>query len=332
MLLSLVIPMLNEEEVLPELERRLTAVLAGLDLDSEVICVDDGSTDNTAQMVRELGARDPRFRLVRFSRNFGHQAAITAGIDLAGGDAVVIMDADLQDPPEVLPEMLQRWREGHEIVYGVREERTSDTAFKRWTASAFYRILDRISEVSAPRHAADFRLLDRAVVDALGSLRERDRYLRGMLAWLGYRTASVSYVRPDRSAGETKYSLSKMMRLAVDGMIGFSNVPLQFATTIGFFVSGLSFLVGAFALIQKIVGVDALVRGWASMLVAIAFLGGVQLIVLGVLGTYLGRTYGEAKLRPLYVVAELHNLEPEHRPTRAVLPRDEVSSRIALPR
>jgi dolichol-phosphate mannosyltransferase len=332
MLLSIVIPMLDEEEVLPELERRLTSVLAGLDLDAEVICVDDGSTDGTAQTVRELSARDPRFRLVRFSRNFGHQAAITAGIDLAAGDAVVIMDADLQDPPEVLPEMIEQWSAGHEIVYGVREERSSDTAFKRWTASAFYRILDRISEVSAPRHAADFRLLDRAVVDALGALRERDRYLRGMLAWLGYRTTSVHYVRPDRSAGETKYSLSKMMRLAVDGMIGFSNVPLQFATTLGFIFSGLSFLVGLLAALQKILGVDALVRGWTSMLVAIAFIGGIQLIVLGVLGTYLGRTYGEAKMRPLYVVAELHNLSPEDPPIRAVLPREPVSARIPLPR
>jgi dolichol-phosphate mannosyltransferase len=227
--------------------------------------------------------------------------------------------------------MIERWQEGHEIVYGVREERTSNTKFKRWTASAFYRILDRISEVSAPRHAADFRLLDRAVVDALGSLRERDRYLRGMLAWLGYRTASVHYVRPDRSAGETKHSLSKMMRLAVDGMIGFSNVPLQFATTIGFLFSGISFLVGAFAVLQKVLGVDALVRGWTSMLVAIAFLGGIQLIVLGVLGTYLGRTYGEAKVRPLDVVAELHNLTPESSPSRAVLPRAAVSDRIPLP-
>jgi polyisoprenyl-phosphate glycosyltransferase len=321
--LSVVVPAHNEEEVLDELHARLGAVLDDLDMPSEVILVDDGSRDLTAAKIVAIGARDPRFKLVRLSRNFGHQSAITAGIDLARGDAVVVMDADLQDPPDVIHAMVERWREGAQVVYGVREAREHDTAFKRASARGFYRLLDRLTDIDVPTDAGDFRLLDRVVVDALGQLREGDRYMRGIIAWLGFRQEEVRYERPPRFAGETKYPLRKMLRFATDGIVGFSNRPLEMATTIGFTIAAFAFLTGLFAAVSRIAGSGLVVPGWASILVALAFFSGIQLMVLGVLGTYIGRIYNEAKRRPLYVVESVHGFgEPPLRRSRAVLPED----------
>jgi len=259
----------------------------------------------------DMNRRDGRFRVVHLSRNFGHQLATTAGLDLAVGRAVVIMDGDLQDPPEVVLQMAEKWREGYDIVYGERQERQGETWFKRTTASLFYRILRGLSEVDIPAEVGDFRLIDRGALDAYKAMRENNRYLRGMFSWVGYRQTGVKYVRSGRFAGRTKYPLRKMFRLAVNGIVGFSNMPLHFALVLGVVVSVLSILGGIVAVAIKLAG--AAVWGWTSTVVAIAFLGGAQLIVLGMIGAYIGRIYDEVKKRPLYIVRNLHGFPPETR-------------------
>ena len=304
MLLSIVVPCYNEEAVLGELHGRLASVLEKLgDLDGEIVYVDDGSKDQTPELLRRLQAGDPRVRVVALSRNFGHQIGVTAGLEHASGDAVVIIDADLQDPPEVIPEMIARWRDGYHVVYGLRAKREGETTFKLWTAKVFYRLINRVSEVEIPLDVGDFRLIDRQVVDVLLAMPERDRFLRGMVSWIGFKQSAVIYDRAARHAGETKYSLVKMVRFAVDSVISFSFAPLRLAIWGGFAAIVAAFAGIVYALIIRIY-TTTWVRGWTSIFTAVLFLGGVQLITLGIVGEYVGRIYAEVKLRPLYVVQE----------------------------
>ncbi len=305
---SLVIPVYNEEQTLPELERRLNLLLDMLDGDAEVILVDDGSADRSPELIAEICARDPRFKSIRLSRNFGHQVAITAGLDLASGDAVAVMDADLQDPPEVLLEMASRWRAGYDVVYAVREHREGDPWLKRVLAAVFYRVLRRLARLDIPADVGDFRLVDRRAVIAFRQLRERNRYIRGLFSWVGFKQVGVPYKRAERHAGETKYPFRKSLRLGIDAIVSFSETPLRIALMSGFAISLLSFVVGIAAVSAKLAGAFV-VPGWTSILVLVSFLGGVQLIVLGVTGLYIGRIYDEVKQRPLYLVDELRGFE-----------------------
>ncbi len=301
---SVIIPVFNEEAIIGELHRRLTAVMNSLGEPYELLFINDGSRDGSLAGMREMVGRDPHVRVLDFARNFGHQIAITAGMDHARGQAVVIIDADLQDPPEVIPELVARWREGYQVVYAVRARREGETFFKKATASLFYRLIRRITNVDIPVDTGDFRLMDRQVVDALGTIREKHRFVRGLVSWVGFRQVGVPYVRHERMAGETKYPLKKMLKFAFDGITSFSFLPLQMATYLGFAVSGLSFLVICWVLFQKLIGRQPLEPGWASVMTAVLFLGGVQLITIGLIGEYVGRIYDEVKERPLYILKE----------------------------
>ncbi|MDT7602799.1 MAG: polyisoprenyl-phosphate glycosyltransferase [Acidobacteriota bacterium] len=304
MLVSVVVPCYDEADVLGETHAALAAVFARLEgIDAEIIYVNDGSHDETLSRLRELQAADARARVVSLSRNFGHQIAVSAGLDHAAGDCVVVIDADLQDPPDVIAEMVALWREGYQVVYGVRAEREGESAFKLWTAKFFYRLINRLSHVEMPLDAGDFRLMDRRVVDVLLSMPERDRYLRGMVSWIGFRQAAVLYRRAARRAGESKYPLAKMIRFATDGLLSFSQTPLRLAIWTGFASIAFAFGGIVWALIVRLYTNDW-VRGWASIFTAVLFIGGVQLITLGIIGEYIGRIYAEVKRRPLYVVAE----------------------------
>jgi glycosyltransferase involved in cell wall biosynthesis len=314
LLLSVVIPCMNEQEVLGETNHRIRTVLENASVNFEVIYVDDGSTDATPDLLRELQAQDSRLRVIRFARNFGHQVAITAGIEHASGDAVVVIDADLQDPPEVILEFLAKWLDGYDVVYGVRTERNGETAFKRWTAKFFYRFISRLSETRIPIDTGDFRLLDRRVVDALLSMPERDRFVRGMVSWLGFSQVAVPYRRAPRAAGSTKFSLFKMVRFALDGIFSFSILPLRLATWTGFAASGLAILGIIIILLDKFFAVGGMVKGWSSTVIAVLFIGGVQLICLGIIGEYVGRIYGESKRRPLYIVRERMGFDTQAQP------------------
>jgi dolichol-phosphate mannosyltransferase len=277
-----------------------------LDGDAEAILVDDGSRDRTYELMVKGASVDPRFRLVRLSRNFGHQIALTAGVDLATGDAVIVIDADLQDPPEVVLDLAKRWREGYDVVYAVRDEREGETKVKRATASWFYRGFNRISEVQVPVDVGDFRLVDRRALDVFDQMRESNRFVRGMFSWIGLRQTGVTYTRHERFAGETKYPLRKMMQFAATGVISFSSAPLRVALNLGFIVSLVAFGLGIWSVIVKISGLYE-VPGWTSIVVVTTFIGGIQLIVLGVMGQYIGDIHDEVKRRPLYVVSELEN-------------------------
>src|ERR671937_1719088 len=280
---SLVVPAYNEEGVIEELAARLGEVMDALDADAEAILVDDGSRDRTYERMLEAAGRDPRVRLIRLSRNFGHQIALTAGVDLAAGDAVIVLDADLQDPPEVVLELARRWRDGYDVVYAVREVREGETQFKRATASAFYRGFNRISQVQVPVDVGDFRLVDRRALDVFNQMRESNRFVRGMFSWIGLRQTGVPYTRQERFAGQTKYPLRKMLRFAATGVISFSSAPLRAALNLGFFVSFVAFALGIWSVIVKLAGFYN-VPGWTSIVVVTAFIGGIQLIVLGVIG------------------------------------------------
>lgn len=299
--LSIVAPIFNEEGSVAELYRRLTAALGHETKSWELILVDDGSTDGSAQAIEALAREDGRVRPVVFARNFGHQIAVTAGLDHARGEAVVIIDADLQDPPELIPELIRRWKEGYEVVYAVRTERAGESWFKTATASLFYRLIARITDVHIPLDTGDFRLLDRKVVEALRHMRERHRFLRGMAAWVGFRQIGVPYKRDVRFAGETKYPFRKMVRLALNAVTSFSYFPLQIATYLGFLCAGASALAIVVVILMRLGGSQAFL-GQASTLIAVLFLGGIQLISLGILGEYLGRVYDEVKGRPLYIL------------------------------
>jgi dolichol-phosphate mannosyltransferase len=269
-----------------------------------VILVDDGCRDGSPALMRAIHARDPRFRIIELSRNFGHQLAITAGLDHARGDAVVIMDGDLQDPPEVALELAAKWREGYEVITAVRDERRGESWFKRTRSALYYRILRRLASVPIPLDAGDYRLVDRKALDAFKGLREKDRFVRGMFSWVGFRQAEVGFVRAERFAGETKYPLHRLVELALDGLLSFSNVPLRLILKLGILVSAVSFLGGLLAVACKLTGVYV-ITGWTSMVLAIFFLGGVQLTVMGLIGEYIGRIYEQVKNRPLYIVRNL---------------------------
>jgi dolichol-phosphate mannosyltransferase len=311
-LLSVVIPLHNEQESLGALAERLTLVLDEQGEPFEAILVDDGSSDGTAFQLSSLSERDPRFRVVTLSRNFGHQIAITAGLDRAVGDAVVVMDGDLQDPPEVIPKLLDRWREGYDVVYAVRQRREGEPMLRRMRAAIFYRFFRLVSEIDAPVDVGDFRLIDRRVLLVLRRMPERHRYLRGMVAWVGLRQTGVEYVREERFAGQSKYPLAKLLQLGLNGVISFSDAPLRLALRLGLAISALAFFGGIAAIVVKLAGLFP-IPGTATIVVLSSFLGGVQLLILGILGLYLGRIYDEVKGRPLYVVDKESRLEPSVR-------------------
>ena len=300
---SIVVPLYNEEEVVQESYKRLKQVMEKADGPYEIIFINDGSKDATPQLVAQLVTADPTLRFISFSRNFGHQPAITAGMDYAGGDAIIIIDADLQDPPEVMLEMMQKWRQGYDVVYGKRMRRKGETFFKKLTSTLYYRVLRSMTNVDIPVDVGDFRLIDRKVCNALKSMPEKNRYMRGMVSWVGFNQTAVEYVRDERFAGETKYPLRKMIKLAVDGITAFSYKPLKFATSIGFVVSSLSFLYLLFILFQKIFTNQAVV-GWASTVAILLFSQGIVMMILGVMGEYIGRVFEESKNRPIYLVKE----------------------------
>jgi dolichol-phosphate mannosyltransferase len=307
---SLVVPIWNEEEVIPALYERVVSVMEETGEPWELVCVNDGSLDRSLEMLLALREQDPRIKVIDFSRNFGHQIAITAGTDFAEGDAVIVMDADLQDPPEVVLQMIEKWREGYEVIYAVRTKRVGETKFKLWTASLFYRLLQSITDVNIPLDAGDFRLMDRRVVLAMRRLREQHRFMRGLSSWVGFKQIGVEYERAERYAGETKYPLRKMMRLALNAITSFSYLPLHLATYLGFIFAGLSLLGIIITIVLRLSG-NLFFYGQATTLVSVLFLGGVQLIFLGIIGEYLGRIYDEVKHRPLYIVSRAYGFVPE---------------------
>jgi dolichol-phosphate mannosyltransferase len=300
---SIIAPIYNELDNIPELYRRISEVMDSTHEPWELILVDDGSTDGSTDAIRKLAKEDDCVRAVIFARNFGHQIAITAGWDYARGDAVVIIDADLQDPPELILEMGKKWREGYEVVYAVRKEREGESLFKIWTASLFYRLIYLITDVKIPLDTGDFRLMDRKVVDVLKQMRERHRFPRGMSAWVGFRQIGVEYKRAARKAGETKYPFRKMFRLALNAITSFSYFPLQVATFFGFASAGIAIIAIPVVIVLRLIG-SHFFEGQTTTLISVLFLGGVQLISLGILGEYVGRLYDEAKGRPLYIVRD----------------------------
>jgi glycosyltransferase involved in cell wall biosynthesis len=317
MLLSIVVPCYNEEAVIAETIQRLSRFGQEInELELEFIFVDDGSQDATRSLLRQHASQDARIRIVSFARNFGHQIAVTAGIDCARGDAVVLIDADLQDPPEAIHGMLKLWREGFDVVYGTRTDRPGESAFKRLTATGFYRLLNRLSDVPIPLDTGDFRLMSRRVVDTLKAMPEQDRFVRGMVSWAGFKQVALPYQRAKRFAGESKYPLSKMLRFASDGIMSFSAKPLQLAMAMGMGASLLALLGIFYALFLRIF-TNIWVEGWTALIIAVLFLGGVQLICIGILGEYIGRIYKESKQRPLYVVQEYEGFPEEIQSSRS---------------
>ncbi len=307
---SVVAPVFNEEALVEEFYKRTAAAMETLGEPFEIVLINDGCRDRSPEIMREIHEQDPRVNVINFSRNFGHQLAITAGIDYAQGQAVIVIDSDLQDPPEVIPELIQSWKDGYEVVYAVRSEREGETWFKKFTASFFYRLIANITSINMPVDAGDFRLMDRKVVDALSSMREYHRFMRGMSVWVGFKQTGVAYKRAARKAGETKYPLRKMIRFAFDGITSFSYAPLQLATYLGFVTAGLSVLFIVIAMVLRLSGAEEL-KGQATTLISVLFMGGVQLIFLGIIGEYLGRIYNEVKHRPLYIVSEALGYETE---------------------
>jgi glycosyltransferase involved in cell wall biosynthesis len=310
-LISVVVPLYDEEGNVVELLSRITSVLERVVREGgdeyEIIAVDDGSHDLTLTALREAQAGQPRLVVVSLSRNFGHQIAATAGLDIARGDAVVLIDGDLQDPPELIEAFLEKWRAGYDVVYATRRSRKGESFFKIWTARAFYRVIRRLTKVSIPVDTGDFRLMDRRVVDALAQTRERHRFLRGLVSWVGFKQIGIEYERDRRFSGSTKYPLSKMLRFAFDGIASFSEIPLRFATYFGFVVSAFAFVYTVVVLALKFAGMNE--PGYTSMMVAILFLGGVQLLGIGILGEYVGRIYDQVKGRPLYLIASVERSE-----------------------
>lgn len=299
MLLSVIIPVFNEEEIVGKTYTVLEEVLR--DVEHELIFVNDGSKDRTREIVESLLPSNPNNKIVNFSRNFGHQAAFSAGLDHAQGDAVVIIDGDLQDPPELIHEMLEKWREGYQVVYAQRNKRSGETIFKRFTAYAFYRIIGKLTSIDIPPDTGDYRLMDRCVVDQLKNLPERSRFLRGLVCWVGFKKIGVKYDRAERTAGTSKYPLKKMVRLAVDGITGFSSSPLKISFYMGAFATVVGFGVFIWSILEKFLSPATTVPGWASLMTAIVFFSGVQLMTIGILGAYIGRIYDEVKQRPLYI-------------------------------
>ncbi len=313
LVLSVVVPCFEEEAVIAETYRRLAAAVRSIHgVRAEFVFVDDGSRDHTLEMLSAIAETDTDVRVVALSRNFGHQIALSAGLEHASGDAVAVIDADLQDPPEVLAEFVEKWRAGYDVAYGVRRQRDGETGFKLATAHLFYRLMRRLSDTEIPYDAGDFRLLDRAVVDGLLAMPERDRFLRGMVSWVGFRQIAVPYDRAPRAAGETKYPFRRMVRFALDGIFSFSAKPLRLATYFGFFASGIA-VIGVFYAFFLRIMTATVVPGWATLLIAVLFLGGVQLVSLGIMGEYVARIYGQVKARPLYLVRERIGFDADDR-------------------
>ena len=309
-LVSIVVPVFNETEVIATFYSRAKMVVDSLDRFSyEIIFIDDGSKDDSYQKLVHLADRDPNVRVVKFSRNFGHQTAITAGLDMARGDAVVVIDADLQDPPEVIKDFITKWKEGYDVVYGVREKREGESKFKLLTASLFYRLLRNTVKIDIPLDTGDFRLMSRRAVHHLRQLREKDRFVRGLVSWLGFKQVGVYYARDKRYDGVTKFPFKKMLKFAFDGITSFSNVPLKMATWLGYCASLVAFLYACSVLVQKALGYT--VQGWATIMIGMLFMGGVQLICLGMTGEYIGRIFNEIKQRPLYIIEEIYQPEGE---------------------
>jgi len=320
--ISIIIPCYNEEAVLPQLFERLTTVAVSWGMDFEILCVDDGSRDRTWELLQQQNARDPRWRCLSFARNFGHQVAVSAGLQHAAGDAVVIIDADLQDPPEQVVRLIEQWRKGYQVVYAVRTKR-NDAPLKQFLAWGFYRLLSKAVPFNVPSDAGDFCLLDRRVVDVLKALPERNRYLRGLRAWIGFRQIGVEFERQARAAGTPQYTFKKSFRLAMDGVFSFSTVPLRLATYLGLGVSACAFIGAVFTFLEKVFaeqfakfGFTPGPHGIPTLVISILFLGGVQLICLGILGEYLGRIYDEVKGRPHWVIQDQAGLEPKAAPAR----------------
>ncbi len=311
---SIVAPVWNEAASLPEFISRVSQVMQTQSESWELLLVDDGSTDGSSELIQQAAQQDGRIRPVLFARNFGHQIAVTAGMDYAGGQAVILIDADLQDPPEVIPELITKWREGYEVVYAQRRRREGESFFKRFTASFFYRLINRITAIDIPLDTGDFRLMDRRVVDVLNQMREHHRFLRGMSAWVGFRQVGVPYDRAARFAGQTHYTLGRMIRLALTAITGFSFFPLQVATYLGFVTALLAILAIPVVIAVRLMG-SAAFFGQATTLIAVLFFGGVQLISLGILGEYIGRLYDEVRGRPLYIVRQGPDDAPAKRPT-----------------
>jgi polyisoprenyl-phosphate glycosyltransferase len=300
-LLSVLVPMYNESEVIPIFFDTINQVLADIDMDYEIVCVNDGSRDDTLEQLLAHADRDPRIKIVSFSRNFGKEAAMTAALDYASGDAVIPIDADLQDPPELIHEMLKRWKEGYDVVYARRASRLTDTAMKRQTAGLFYRVFNRMSEVKIPDNVGDYRLMSRRVVDAVKRLPEKERFMKGLFCWPGFKSTTIEFERRDRAKGSTKFNYWKLWNFALSGITSFSTIPIRMGTYLGLLIAGIAFLYGCFIITKTLIfGIDE--PGYASIMVAVLFLGGVQLFFLGLLGEYIGRIYKEVKNRPLYVV------------------------------
>ncbi len=324
-LVSVVAPVYNEEGAIEEFYTRVCAALEGLPF--ELVLVDDGSSDGSPMLLQRLAASDPRVRIVQLSRNFGHQTALTAGLDHATGDPVVMLDADLQDPPELIPTMLDHWRAGCDVVYAVREHRAGESRFKLSTARWFYTLFDKLAQVELQHNSGDFRLLDREPLNALLSMRERNRFLRGMTVWVGYTQAAVPYQRDPRYAGETKYTLSKMLRFSLDAISSFSHRPLQLATLLGFVISTLAFIAIPIVVILRLLG--SYLPGFSALTIVVLLLGGIELIAIGIIGEYVGRIYDEVKGRPLYLVRARHNLPPPEARARPAYEESELSLRAS---
>jgi polyisoprenyl-phosphate glycosyltransferase len=307
-LISIVVPMYFEEEVAQECYNRLLSVMRKNDINYEFIFVNDGSTDRTLDILTEIAEADKNTKIINFARNFGHQNAVTAGIDYALGDAIVVIDADLQDPPEVIPELIAKWQEGYDVVYAKRKKRKGETFFKLITARYFYKFLNYMSDIDIPKDTGDFRILDRKVADVFKQMTERNRFVRGMVSWIGFKQTFIEYERDERFAGETKYPLKKMIKFASDGIIAFSTKPLRIVMTVGIISMFISVLVLIYSLIVKFTG-ENIQPGWTSIMVAITFFSGIQLLGLGVVGQYIARIYDESKNRPIYIVRDVINME-----------------------
>ena len=306
---SLIIPIYNEEETIPELYRRVSDVMDSLDDSVELILINDGSRDRSLNLMRELQERDARVCYISFARNFGHQAAVTAGLNFARGQVIVVLDADLQDPPELIPKMIESWQAGYHVVYAQRTKRKKESWFKRLTAYVFYRLLQQLADVDIPADTGDFCLMDRQVVDLLNSMPERNRYIRGLRAWIGFRQTAVKFERDPRFAGEVKYTFKKSLALAINSLVSFSKIPLRLSTYLGLFSALIALLMALLVLYWRLQQPDSPVTGLATILIAVFFLGSVQLISIGILGEYIGRIYEEVKGRPAYTIAEIAGLE-----------------------
>lgn len=306
-MISVVTPICNEEGNILELHRRCSSVFQECGETVELIFVNDGSTDRSLPILKSLAAGDPQVKVVSFSRNFGHQIAVTAGLDYARGDAVVVIDADLQDPPELIAEMLEKWKEGYQVVYAQRQERKGETFFKKKTAYLFYRLMRFMTATDVPADTGDFRLMDREVVEVVKKMRERNRFLRGMVSWAGFKQTGLPFERQKRLSGNTKYPLTKMIRFAINGIVSFSDKPLRIASYLGLISSGIGLLMIFYGIYSKLFMPETTVSGWASVFIAVLFLGGVQLFTIGIIGEYISRIYEETKARPLYIVDEKIN-------------------------